>query len=91
MCRSLIIPESFVWHVFHSLANALYFFRYGTNDTTSIEVGLAWDRIVHGDLKPENVLMTSSDPSDHMLYPCLKVIDFGKNMSLASKALVDVG
>ncbi|KAI1875521.1 uncharacterized protein JN550_001807 [Neoarthrinium moseri] len=56
------IPESFIWHAFRSLADALHYLQTGTsglsrdletNDTST------WKPIVHRDIKPANVMLRS--------------------------------
>ena len=73
---SLILPEAFLWHIFHSMANALCYCCYGTNEPASVKTG--WDSIVHMDIKPENMLLARPDLATHQLYPCVKLADFGK-------------
>ena len=36
-----------------------------------------WDPIVHGDIKEENILLTTPDAKEHQLYPAIKLADFG--------------
>ena len=71
--HSLIFPEAFMWHIFASLTTALCFCALGQTDSPSRAPG--WEEIVHGDLKPENVLLT--DPTETALYPTAKLADFG--------------
>ncbi|CAD6588225.1 MAG: hypothetical protein ASARMPRED_003435 [Alectoria sarmentosa] len=73
--QRLILPEAFLWHVFHSMANALCYCCYGTNNPSSHKRG--WDGIVHMDIKGENMLLAAPDPDTHRLYPCVKLADFG--------------
>lgn len=73
--NSLILPEAFLWHVFHSMANALCYCCYGTNEPSYHKRG--WDSIVHMDIKPENMLLAAPDLDTHQLYPCVKLADFG--------------
>jgi serine/threonine protein kinase len=44
-------PEPFLWHVFHSIANAVCYNAYGNTDGT-LKPG--WVPIVHRDIKPDN-------------------------------------
>lgn len=62
-----------MWHIFASLTTALCFCALGQSSYPSRADG--WEEIVHGDLKPENVLLT--DPSETALYPTAKLADFG--------------
>lgn len=72
--HQLILPEAFIWHVFHSIANVLCYCRHGTNGPRTRG---GWDSIVHGDIKLENIFMTQPDPDQHRLYPLVKLADFG--------------
>lgn len=75
---SLVLPEAFIWHVFYSVANALCYCRHGTNKPHSGARELRWDRIIHGDLKQDNIVLAAPDENCHRLYPCLKLADFGE-------------
>ena len=66
-----------MWHVFYSIANALCYCRHRTNDPNTHMAIQGWDQIIHGDVKPENLLLAAPDPAENSLYPCLKVGDFG--------------
>ena len=70
----LIFPEEFIWHILHSLANALCFCSRGTNGPKAT---VGWDSIVHGDIKQENIFLTAVDTNQHSLYPTMKMADFG--------------
>ena len=72
---SLILPEAFMWHIFHSITNALCYCALGWN--TSPERKPDWEEIIHGDLKPENILLTEPDATETSMYPCAKLADFG--------------
>ncbi|KAL8936464.1 MAG: hypothetical protein Q9216_004915, partial [Gyalolechia sp. 2 TL-2023] len=73
--HQLVIPEPFIWHVFWSTANALCYCRHGTNKSNSTIP--CWDTIVHGDVKPANLLLASPDDVINSLYPTIKLGDFG--------------
>ncbi|KAL9580600.1 MAG: hypothetical protein Q9212_004395, partial [Teloschistes hypoglaucus] len=73
--KKLILPEAFIWHVFWSIANALCHCRHGTNQSRTTRPG--WDLIVHGDVKPGNIFLTTPDPQVNEAYPTLKLGDFG--------------
>lgn len=77
--RRLVLPEAFAWHFFYSIANALCYCRYGTNEP---KIGLlakrSWHQLYHQDMKMDNVLMTTIDNECHRLYPCHKLADFGE-------------
>lgn len=73
----LVLPEGFLWHVFYSLANAICYCDLGQN--TSAERKADWEEVVHMDIKPANVLITTPNKSVNRLYPCAKLNDFGKS------------
>ncbi|MCJ1374496.1 hypothetical protein MMC20_005728 [Loxospora ochrophaea] len=70
------IPESFVWHVFHSLALALQYLHHGIppdgpppapigeeSDTQVAErLGQKWPLIIHRDLKLQNIFLRKPLP-----------------------------
>lgn len=73
--HQLVLPEAFMWHIFWSMANALCYCRHGTNESNKTRPG--WDPIVHGDLKPGNLLLVNPDDATTGLYPTIKLCDFG--------------
>lgn len=78
--RQLLLPEAFIWHIFWSTASALCYCRHGSN--TSGETRVGWDTIVHGDLKPGNLLLAAVDDNLNRLYPTIKLGDFGVAYSI---------
>ncbi|KAL8742807.1 MAG: hypothetical protein Q9184_008192, partial [Pyrenodesmia sp. 2 TL-2023] len=50
----------------------------GTSDKTVP----GWDTIVHGDVKPANMLLTPPDDSVDGLYPTIKLCDFGTSFTM---------
>ncbi|CAO2652428.1 Nn.00g007110.m01.CDS01 [Neocucurbitaria sp. VM-36] len=54
------IPELFIWHVFKHVAAGLYFMHQNS--------------VVHGDIKPPNILLTA--PRDGEIYPLPRIADF---------------
>ncbi|KAI9866057.1 MAG: G2-specific serine/threonine protein kinase, partial [Pleopsidium flavum] len=76
------IPESFLWHVFIQLAEALAFIHYGWSieDTQSCTTGSrpAWNRVIHRDIKPANIFMIFRTRHRFQTsYPDIKLGDFG--------------
>ncbi len=67
-----------MWHIFYSIANALCYCRYGTNNPNPQAAIQGWDQIIHGDMKPENVFLAAPDQAESSMYPCVKLGDFGK-------------
>ncbi|KAA6414813.1 MAG: NEK kinase [Lasallia pustulata] len=73
--HNLIFPEAFIWHIFYSIANALCYCALGWNESPERATG--WEEIVHGDLKPGNILLTDPEEGPSGLYPTAKLADFG--------------
>lgn len=78
-----MIPESFIWHVFHSLANALQYLHHGIRagdhrDPPEPLSGHKWPIILHRDIKPDNIfLRTERHPnSNDLFYPHWPLHDF---------------
>ncbi|KAI4179059.1 MAG: hypothetical protein L6R41_008067, partial [Letrouitia leprolyta] len=78
--NQLVTPEAFIWHVFQNAANALCYCRHGTNKSNTTMPH--WDPIVHGDVKPANLLLTSCKESTDSVYPTIKLGDFGVAYSI---------
>lgn len=78
--RQLLLPEAFLWHIFWSIANALCYCRHGTNQSDKTMPD--WDTIVHGDVKPANMLLTPPNDSVDRLYPTIKLCDFGTSFTM---------
>ena len=75
------IPESFIWHVFIQMAEALAFLHYGWSlqerrpFTRSIS---PWRRIIHRDIKPANIFLKFRRHHHWQSgYPDIKLGDFG--------------
>ena len=79
----LEIPESFVWHTYLQLAEALTFTQEGISRTTTREgKRIGWTTpsydhrpIVHRDIKPENIFLRPGKTEHH--YPQIVLADFG--------------
>ncbi|KAI9731525.1 MAG: hypothetical protein M1834_004645 [Cirrosporium novae-zelandiae] len=79
LCRfyqreELILPEHFLIHLFHGMANALCFMEYGQNRTLQRKTG--WEPIVHTDLKAPNIFLGAPSP-ETAFYPTIMLGDFG--------------
>ena len=79
----LQIPESFVWHTYLQLADALTFIQEGiTRKTTPEGKRIGWTTpsydhrpIVHRDIKPDNIFLRPGKTNNH--YPEIVLADFG--------------
>ncbi|KAI9818741.1 MAG: hypothetical protein M1826_001329 [Phylliscum demangeonii] len=78
----LCFPEHFLWHVYSSLAKALCFCKYGTDDGTTLP---NWDEIVHFDIKGENVMLCTAPTGE--IYPVVKLCDFGIAFTIPNRAV----
>ncbi|KAF2731405.1 kinase-like protein [Polyplosphaeria fusca] len=68
------IPEDFIWHVFESVADALSYCYDGPEDAKY------WRPILHNDIRPANVFLSSKSQSGEVLnakYPRVVLGDFG--------------
>ncbi|KAL8747724.1 MAG: hypothetical protein Q9190_000423, partial [Brigantiaea leucoxantha] len=83
--RKIPLPESFLWHAFIQLAEAIAYIHDGY-DRHNPRAGppLGWRQVIHRDIKPENVFMKSTTHSTykypHLItsgYPDLVLADFG--------------
>ncbi|KAL8716824.1 MAG: hypothetical protein Q9225_005886 [Loekoesia sp. 1 TL-2023] len=84
--QSHYIPESFIWHVFLQLSEALAYIHHGYDRSASSVSGRQtlpsqWLPVIHRDIKPANILLqrARSHP-DHPgpePYPRLVLADFG--------------
>ncbi|KAF2797289.1 kinase-like protein, partial [Melanomma pulvis-pyrius CBS 109.77] len=77
---NLSIPEAFIWKVLESLAEALRYLHAGRNLKFENEEwhtpNANWDPIIHRDIIPSNIFLSSTDHSDP-LYPRVVLGDFG--------------
>lgn len=67
------IPESFIWHVYIQLAEALAFIHKGYDRTDQDRPD--WQAVVHRDVKPQNIFLRR--PTAGQLYPDIVLADFG--------------
>lgn len=71
------VSEAFMWHVFIQLADALAFLHYGWNRfAKDHKPPRQWKRIVHADIKPENVFLRRKLTADNPV-PDIVLGDFG--------------
>lgn len=75
------IPETFMWHAYLQLSEALAFIHTGYDLHGARSVSADWQPVIHGDLKPENVFLSAPNPSSsnplEREYPSLVIGDFG--------------
>ncbi|KAI9830210.1 MAG: hypothetical protein M1826_005012 [Phylliscum demangeonii] len=62
---NLCFPEPFLWHLYTSLAKAICFCKYGSDDGTTKS---GWEEIVHSDIKPANGLAFTVPNTEVRLY-----------------------
>ena len=75
------VPETFMWHAYLQLSEALAFIHTGYDQTKSHSLPVDWRPVIHGDLKPENIFLSAPNPSSsnplEREYPSLVIGDFG--------------
>lgn len=78
----LEIPESFAWHTYMQLAEALAFIQEGVTRRMTPDNSIRWTTpssdhrpIVHRDIKPDNIFIRPGKTRNH--YPELVLADFG--------------
>ncbi|KAF2816323.1 kinase-like protein [Mytilinidion resinicola] len=74
--KDQFLPEGFLWRVFLDIAKALRFCVYGIRQEGD-KADPEWDTILHRDIKPGNIFLTSSGS----LYPRSVLGDFGCGIS----------
>lgn len=74
----LAVPESFIWHCFLQLTEALAFIHHGYDRRQRCGPPTAseWQPIIHGDIKPENIFLGPPTADSHG-YPSIVLGDFG--------------
>ena len=72
------MPESFIWHCFLQLSEALAFIHHGYDRRRlcALPPASEWQPIIHGDIKPENIFLGPPTDESHG-YPSLVLGDFG--------------
>ena len=75
------IPETFLWHVYLQMSEAVAFLHYGYDRRQLHPPPADWTAVIHGDIKDKNIFLGPPDPSsNHPLareYPSLVLGDFG--------------
>ncbi|KAM3420620.1 hypothetical protein BST61_g3879 [Cercospora zeina] len=69
-------PEAFIWSVVESLAEAGLLMQRGEVADSPPDL-LEWSQIVHGDMKPDNVLLDINTTGRWPGFPRAKLADFG--------------
>jgi len=79
--HSTQIPESFIWHAFIQMAEALAFLHYGwslEDNAPFTRSSPPWNRVIHRDIKPANIFLKFRTHHHWQSnYPDLKLGDFG--------------
>ena len=79
--NSVYIPETFMWHAYLQLSEALAFLHTGYDQQVCYSVPASWRPVIHGDLKPGNIFLSPPDASSPnplcREYPSLVIGDFG--------------
>ncbi|KLJ08359.1 hypothetical protein EMPG_16205 [Blastomyces silverae] len=71
----LLLPEAFLWHIFHEIATALLYCAHGHEGPKRKP---DWEEIIHKDVKPGNILLGAvPSPDSEELYPTCYLSDFG--------------
>ncbi|KAF2448794.1 kinase-like protein [Karstenula rhodostoma CBS 690.94] len=85
--RSTYAPEGFLWKLLFEMATALCYLQTGLKSSRDAMNGQpvtarqrGWDKILHRDIKPGNVFLTSHRQSTHSAYPTLVLGDFGASL-----------
>ncbi|KAL6720261.1 hypothetical protein ACLMJK_002182 [Lecanora helva] len=75
------IPETFLWHAYLQLSEAIAFLHYGYDRRQQTFSPADWTTVIHGDIKDKNIFLGPPDPhsSDPLAreYPSLVLGDFG--------------
>ena len=69
------MPETFVWHTYIQLAEALAYIHRGYNRTRPDKTPKEWQSIAHRDIKPHNVFLRKAKKEGD--YPDIVLADFG--------------
>ena len=77
----LDIPETFIWHAYIQLSEALAFLHSGYDRRRYGSLPLEWTSIIHGDIKDQNIFLRSPNPHSNdplaREYPSFVLGDFG--------------
>ncbi|KAI9781732.1 MAG: hypothetical protein M1839_005725 [Geoglossum umbratile] len=88
--RRLHIPEQFIWHTFHALANTLSYLHFGTT-ASSPSTAQNWPTVLHRDIKPNNIFLKSRATNANIIYPHIVLGDFGLSTRLGMHDFPDAG
>ncbi|MCJ1374576.1 hypothetical protein MMC20_005808 [Loxospora ochrophaea] len=71
-------PESFIWHIFLQVAEALAFLHFGWSGFSRRQM-VGWNSVIHRDIKPENIFLKHGTDKygRRSIYPNVKLGDFG--------------
>lgn len=72
------LPEPFIWYVLEELLRSAEILEHGTNLVGNEPDG--WRSIIHQDIKPANVYLSSRSDRRFRHYPKIKLADFGMSV-----------
>ena len=92
--HNFAIPESFIWHCYLELSEAVAFIHYGYNRQVpkNTPPSSEWRAVIHRDIKPANILLrlpADDRPSCKRAYPSLVLADFGHASLLPSSGIME--
>jgi len=75
------LPETFLWHAYLQLSEALAFLHHGYDRRQLGSPPADWTSVIHGDIKDKNIFLGPPDPFSNdplaRVYPSLVLGDFG--------------
>ncbi|KAF3905662.1 hypothetical protein ABW21_db0207102 [Orbilia brochopaga] len=81
-------PEGFAYEMTKSIVDGIAWLHYGVRDWRDRMLPANWQTIMHNDIKPDNIFMTSRQQGDPCIYPIFKIADFGGATDMSDIAFV---